>query len=61
MRVKIIEEQSMHKLEQKVNNLLAKLDPRDVIDIKYTGAAVHSRGFVSYYSVMLIYIGDTEL
>lgn len=61
MRVKIIEDLSMHQLEQKINNLLAKLNPRDVIDIKYTGAAIHSRGSASFYSAMLIYTGDTEL
>lgn len=61
MKVKILEDQSMYQLEQKVNHALSKLDPRDVIDIKYTGAAVHSRGSVHYYSAMLIYVGDVSL
>lgn len=52
MRVKIFKDENICNLEEKINDFLKRIDPRNVIDIKYTAAGTQYS--VDCYSVMII-------
>lgn len=52
MRVKIFKDENTCNLEEKINDFLKRIDPRSVIDIKYTAAGTQYS--VDCYSAMII-------
>ena len=54
MRIKIIEEENYWELENLINEVLARLSPENIIDIKYSGCAARPPYGINKYSVMII-------
>lgn len=55
MKVKIIEEHSAYGLEHRVNEILSKHHPSEIVDIKYSGSGSQPTYSRDYYSAMIIF------
>ncbi len=54
MKVEIIEKESSWDLQKAVNEFLKRVNPSNVLDIKYCGEGNHPSYSISRYSVMII-------
>ena len=58
MKIKILQEDSVYKLQQKLNEALDMLNDDDVIDIKYQGIGNTPAYSTNWPSAMLILTDD---
>lgn len=54
MKIKIIDADSIWKLENEINSFLSDIDDSQIIDIKYQGVGNHSTYSVDRPSAMVI-------
>lgn len=55
LKVKIVRQEEFFGFENLVNSVLKKMDPDDIVDIKYSGSGSIAPYSISYYSAMIIY------